>query len=268
MKREMKKLERANNHTFVICAYKKSEFLEDCIQSLMNQTVKTNIIISTSTPNSYINNMAEKYKVPVFINKGKSGIGEDWNFGVSCTTTPLVTIAHQDDTYNKNYVEEIEKLYEKYSDFSIAFGNYRELKNNETIPITVNLKIKRFLLKSLLKNPYKKGNKMKTVKYGNAICCPAVTLNIDVVGKEPFITGYKSNLDWYTWYKFALLPNPFAYVDKELMQHRIHEESTTSSLIENNVRLDEDYDMFGKFWPKPIAKFIMRFYKKAVKTNG
>ena len=62
----MKKLKKANNHTFVICAYKKSEFLEDCIQSLMNQTVKTNIIISTSTPNSYINDMAEKYKIPVF----------------------------------------------------------------------------------------------------------------------------------------------------------------------------------------------------------
>ena len=52
------------------------------------------------------------------------------------------------------------------------------------------------------------------------------------------------------------------------MEHRIHEDSTTSELIENNERINEDYEMFLKFWPKPIAKFFMYFYKNAVKTNG
>ncbi len=28
------------NHTFVICAYKESPYLEECIQSLMNQRIK------------------------------------------------------------------------------------------------------------------------------------------------------------------------------------------------------------------------------------
>ena len=51
------------------------------------------------------------------------------------------------------------------------------------------------------------------------------------------------------------------------MYHRIHGESETSNLIENNVRLEEDLEMFEKFWPKPIAKFLMKFYKGAIKTN-
>ena len=59
----------------------------------------------------------------------------------------------------------------------------------------------------------------------------------------------------------------FLYINKELMQHRIHEESETSNLIENNIRLEEDLIMLNKFWPKPIAKFIMYFYGKAIKTN-
>ena len=33
------------NHTFAICAYKESPYLEECIQSLMNQTVKSDILI-------------------------------------------------------------------------------------------------------------------------------------------------------------------------------------------------------------------------------
>ena len=53
----MKKL---NNHTFAICAYKESQYLEECIQSLKKQTVKSNIIMCTSTPNDYIKDLAKK----------------------------------------------------------------------------------------------------------------------------------------------------------------------------------------------------------------
>ena len=52
------------------------------------------------------------------------------------------------------------------------------------------------------------------------------------------------------------------------MCHRIHEESETSNLIQNNVRLEEDFEMFKKFWPTPIARILMKFYKSAVKTNA
>ena len=51
------------NHTFVICAYKESQYLEECIKSVLNQNVKSNVIISTSTPNEYINNLAKKYDI-------------------------------------------------------------------------------------------------------------------------------------------------------------------------------------------------------------
>lgn len=261
-------MEQANNHIFVICAYKESEYLEECIKSLESQTVKSKIIMVTSTPNEYINNLAEKYNIKLYINKGEHGIGPDWNFGVSCTDTDLVTIAHQDDVYFENYLEEILKGYEKDHNCSIIFGNYRELKNGKIIDLTKNLKIKQSLLKCLLKNPNSTRAKQKTIKYGNAICCPCVTLNTRVVSKRPYSDEMKSNLDWYTWYEFSKLPNSFIYINKDLMCHRIHEESTTSNLIENNVRLEEDYKMLSLFWPKPIAKFLMHFYKDAVKTNS
>ena len=55
------------NHTLVLCAYKESEFLEECLMSLLNQTVKADIVISTSTPNDYINGIASKYNIKVFL---------------------------------------------------------------------------------------------------------------------------------------------------------------------------------------------------------
>ena len=134
------------NHTFVICAYKESKYLEECIQSLLEQTVKSNIIMETSTPNDYIKNIANKYNLPLVINEGEKGIAQDWNYGVSQTKTDYVTVAHQDDIYEKNYLEEIVKYLEKKKDFVIAFTDYREVKNGETIPLNTNLKIKKILL--------------------------------------------------------------------------------------------------------------------------
>ena len=243
------------NHTFVVCAYKESEYLEECIKSVLNQNVKSNVIMATSTPNKHIEMLAQKYNIPLFINEGKSGIGTDWNFGISKVNTDYATVAHQDDIYEKN------------PNFSIAFGDYREIKNGETIPLTINLKIKKLLLKKLLKNPNSKKAKDSALKFGCSICCPCVTVNLKVAGKQPYKTKMKCDLDWDTWYELSKLENDFAYINKEIMCHRIHEQSETSNLIENNIRLDEDLVMLEKYWPKPVAKIIMRFYGQAVKTN-
>ena len=41
-------------HTFAICAYKDSPYLEACIRSLKSQTVPSEIICTTSTPSRYL----------------------------------------------------------------------------------------------------------------------------------------------------------------------------------------------------------------------
>ena len=41
-------------HTFVILAYKESEYLESCINSVINQSVKSKIVIATTTDNKFI----------------------------------------------------------------------------------------------------------------------------------------------------------------------------------------------------------------------
>lgn len=255
------------NHTFVICAYKESKYLEECIKSVLSQTVKSNVIITTSTPNEYINKMAQKYNLEVFINEGEKGIGQDWNFGISKTSTDYVTIAHQDDIYKENYLEEIVNNLENKIDFVIAFTDYREIKNGKEIDLTVNLKIKKILLLPLRKFRKSKFWKRRCLSLGSSICCPSVTINTKIAGKAPYKTELKCDLDWDTWDRMIQYDANFLYIPKELMLHRIHEESETSNLIENNIRLEEDLLMFKRYWPSPIAKIIMKFYKKAINTN-
>lgn len=260
-------MEKYENHTFAICAYKESKYLEECIKSLKSQTVESNIIMATSTPNEYISNLARKYNITLYINDGEKGIGQDWNFAVSQTNTDYVTVAHQDDIYCENYVEEIVKNIKNKKDCIIAFSDYKEIKNGEVIPLTINLKIKKLLLLPLRINGKMKFSKKMSIAFGSAICCPAVTINTKVLGKKPYKTELKCDLDWDSWYEFSKVKGRFIYISKSLMRHRIHEESETSNLIENNLRLEEDYLMFRKFWPEWIAKKLMNKYKRAIYTN-
>lgn len=102
-------------HTYVVLAYKKSEYLEECIKSVLNQKYKSKVIIATSTPNEFINEIALKYNLEVFVNPNPGkGIGYDFDFAISCGKSKLVTVAHQDDIYDYGYSYEIIKKYNKY----------------------------------------------------------------------------------------------------------------------------------------------------------
>lgn len=260
-------MEKFNDHTFVICAYKESKYLEEVIKSLKSQTLKSNIIISTSTPNDYIKNMAKKHELELFINNGKTGIGPDWNFAVSCCKTKYVTIAHQDDLYNSHYTEEIYNAVSKNDDIIMLFTNHKEIRDGKIVKKNLNLKIKSIMTFpiSIINRP--RWVKRLILKFGNPISCPSVCLNTEIVGKRPYREDMKSNIDWGTWLDFADKKGSFIYLTKILTYHRVHSESETTKCINDNGRVQEDFEMFCRIWPKWFAKFIMIFYKHAQDAN-
>lgn len=253
-------------HTFAICAYKESKYLEACIQSILNQTLPSKVIITTGTKNDYIENLGEKYNIPVFSYPG-GGIGKDWNFALSKVDTPYVTLAHQDDIYREEYWESCFKAIKKDPSFLIAFTDYDELKNEKVVKRTRNLKIKSFLLRPIKWAPKSKFVRNRSLSFGNSICCPAVTYNMSRLRKFTFNTTLSSNLDWLAWYEIGKLEGSFLFISKVGMYHRIHEESETSNAISNNKRTSEDAWMFQKYWPNFIVKGLMLLYIKSQKTN-
>lgn len=259
----------AQDHTYVLCAYKESAFLEDCVKSLLSQTMKSNILIATSTPNDHINAVAEKYQIPVYINDGEKGIGGDWNFAYSKAQTPLITIAHQDDIYEPTYTEEMLSFINKSKNPIIYFCGYAELRKDVKVYKNTNLKIKRIMLSPLkLKALWKsKFVRRRILSLGCPICCPAVTFVRERVGETPFTNDYLSDVDWQQWEIQSRKKGSFVYNKQPLMCHRIHEESATTEIIGDSKRSKEDFDMFCKFWPRCIAKMITKLYSKSEKSN-
>ena len=207
-------IDNFRDHTFVICAYKESEYLEEVIKSLLTQTMKSNIVISTSTPNDYIKRIAEKYNLKLFINEGKSGIGPDWNFAVSVAKTKYVTLAHQDDLYSENYTEEIYKATNKHKDIIMIFTNHKEIRNGQIARKNLNLKIKVIMTFPIRFFKKSKFIKKLILSFGNPISCPSVCLNTEIVGKRPFREDMNSNIDWGTWLDFSNKKGAFVYLNK------------------------------------------------------
>lgn len=257
-------------HTFVVLAYKESVYLEECIKSVLNQEEKSEVLIATSTPNSYIENLAKKYNLEVIVNDKEKGIGNDFNFALSCSKTELVTIAHQDDIYDYTYSKEMIDNYLSNKDVLILFPNYYEIKNKEKVYRNRNLNIKKILLfplriKFLTKSKF---IKRKVLSLGNSICCPSVCFSINNTGKDIFKSDMKCNIDWLAWERLSKKNGRFVYINKYLMGHRIHQNSTTSLIINNDQRSKEDFFMFSKFHPKWIAKKLTKLYKKSEEGNS
>ena len=134
------------NHTFVVCAYKTSPYLESAIDSLKRQTVKSAIVVSTSTPNEHIEEACNRQGVPLIVNPNKRSIGDDWNYGYDSVNTPLVTIAHQDDRYEPDFLEIVlDTMNESNMPPGITFTDYYELRSDEMVLRSVLLDVKRIM---------------------------------------------------------------------------------------------------------------------------
>lgn len=256
------------NHTFAVCAYKESVYLEQCIQSLMKQTVKSKILIATSTPNETIQGVASKYDLPVYVNEGEKGIAGDWNFAMSCANTEYVTLAHQDDIYEPTYAEEVLKAAKKQKTPVIVFTEYFEIRKNERV-----FKNKLLRVKHLMNFPFRFFKKSRFVRrrilsVGCSICCPAVTYHIKNCKGLKFSTDFQNSCDWDAWERMSKYKGSFVYLKKPLMGHRIHQESTTTEMIQNSRRAQEELIMFKRFWPNWIAKRIAKIFAKSTNSNN
>jgi glycosyltransferase involved in cell wall biosynthesis len=262
-----------DQHSFIIPAYGDSPYLEQCIHSLVHQSVKSSIIITTSTPSKFISDAAQKYQIEVLINsEGNNGIGNDWNFAYSQAKTPLVTLAHQDELYHPEFTETVINYNNRiaHKEAIILFTDYQEMigdKINDRP--SSHARIKKLLLIPFLLKPRIASRTIKkaVLSLGSPICCPSVTFHKSIIKDFSFSTRYKAVLDWAAWLTLANQKGYFCYINKKLITHRIHSEAETFRQIQSGLRYSEELDIFSSIWGKALAKFLMKFYVYGHRIN-
>lgn len=256
-----------NNHTFIICAYKENPYLEACVRSVVNQTIKSKILISTSTPNDYIKGIARKYNLEIRVNKGKGDQADNFNFAYSCCNTRFVTICHQDDYYSELYLEFINHVLKNVEKPIIAFTDYAEVHNGNIEENNNVLKVKRILLCPLKNRLFQKSKfiRRRMLGLGNPVCCPSITYNKDIIKRLDFNSVYKGTLDYEMLERISNLKGSFVYCNKSLVYHRIWDETDTMASIDNGCRSIEERKILERLWPRWIAGVIAKYYRNAQK---
>lgn len=250
--------------SFIIPAFQESPFLDECIQSLRNQSHPSEVLLTTSTPNALINSLAEEYDLPLLINKNGGSIAKDWNFAIKQGAGNLIVLAHQDDLYHPDFAKSFANFYLKNPSAGIIFSRIDELINGRIVSNG-----KREFIKNILRNFAFGGQSLisETNQYrrllglGCSIPCPTVAFSKDIANDISFTNDFTLNLDWDTWSKLADRKVPFGYIPKVLMTHRIHDGAETQIGILEKRREKEDYEIFLRYWPKPIAKALLTLYK-------
>lgn len=256
--------------TFSICAYGESPYLRECIESVLHQKLPSSVILCTSTPNALIEGLAEEHGIRLFVNPVQGGIASDWNFALQCAETPYATIAHQDDIYLPEYAKTVVSCFDRAREPLIFFSGYGELRNGEFVRESHFLEVKRRMLKPLVKKQRQSSDfwKRAVIRFGSPIPCPSVAYCLENIPIPLFKSGMKGGLDWDAWERLSCISGSFCYDPQVLMYHRIHEGSETTRIIADETRTHEDLLMLERFWPKPIAKLINRFYAKGLESNG
>jgi len=263
-------IKKHNLHTFLVPSYEKSPHLALCLESLRNQTVRSNILISTSTPFEGLHQLANNFQAEVFIHQPNQGMAHDWNVGLAQSKTPWVTIAHQDDIYRFDFVASLlSALQNSGDDLSIVFTDYDEIINDIKVEKSRLLTIKQLLLRYAFKGRdtlFSTHDKVSILRFGNPIPCPSVSINLSKVKLE-FDSQLKVNMDWVAWLECAQQPGGFHWIKKPLMSHRLHKASETSSGLTSGARSREDLAILQQLWPKPIAWLIHKTYAIAYRHN-
>lgn len=255
-------------HTFVICAYGQSPYLEACIRSLRAQTVASEIICATSTPGAWLEELTGRYDIPLYVRDGKSSLEADWNFAMEKACGTFVTIAHQDDLYARHYTEELLKAWNRWPDMSVFMSDAVLIKQGKLTWGGAVEAVKKFLrlpwrLKGLCHITLIK--KIGLV-FGNPVMCPSCSYKKDRMPQPLFTGGYEFVLDWECMRRLAGRPGRFICVEKPLLYYRVHEGATTRACIRDHRREREERQMFEAVWPRPIVDGLMRFYRLAYKN--
>lgn len=230
------------------------------MHSLQAQTVRSSILVATSTPNRHIEAIARRHGVPVAVNPVSAGIASDWNFAYEQAHSDWVTLAHQDDTYSPEYTERCLAAAARAADPILLFTAAHESFEPDG-PLALNARFKRviagsaFLGRTAIAGRFRK---RLLLSLGNPVPCSSVMLHKGRIPDFRFQEGWKSNLDWRAWIELSEHPGALVYLREPLVQRMLHAGSATTRHLAARAR--EDARIFEALWPRPIARALSALF--------
>ena len=224
--------------SIIIPVYNSSEYLKECINSVINQTYKNLEIIivndkSTDNSLSIINSFSDK-RIKVINLKENSGVSVARNKGVEVSTGDYICFIDSDDYW---YLDKIKKQVEFIKDKAFIYSDYEYLKNGKRKRVKVP---KSITYKDALKN--------------TTIFTSTVMFNMKYLNKEDiYMPIIKLGQDSLTWWKVLKKVNIAYGMNDVLSVYRVGNKSLSSNKIKSvmgtwNILKMEKINIFKRIW--------------------
>lgn len=219
--------------TIAIPAYDAEAFIEDTINSIIQQTYPIDEIIicdDCSNDNTIlrVNEFIENTKfenIRLIENEYNLGYQKNWNICLETATSDFVLLLHDDDLLKPDTIEKQIQFFQNHPDIALVGGNEDFI--NENGNMTKESKPKENKI-------YQKGQIYEFVlNSGSYIACSSVMFNMEKIRQVGFFKENVLATDELYWPK-VLTKFPIAVLGESLINRRIHPGQTEYKDFFNN----------------------------------
>lgn len=203
--------------SIVLCTYNGEKYLEEQLNSIINQTYKNlEIIISDDCSTDNTISILEKYKhlnnFHIFLNKENLGFNKNFELAISRANGYYIALCDQDDAWDLN---KIDILVSSIEEESLVYANSMLVDENL---ISLNK-----TLEDKLKVNFISSNSMLNFIFGNCVSAHAVLFKKEIVD----FLNFPRNIYFDQYIAMVCASkNGVKYINKNLVLYRQHSNNT------------------------------------------
>lgn len=242
--------------SIIVPIYKVENYLEKCIESILNQTYKDIeiILVDDGSPDNcgkICDEYAKKDKRIKVIHKQNGGLSDARNFGIDLATGEYIIFVDSDDYIDRNMCRILLNYAKKY-DADIVSCNFKDVYVNNVEKINKQCINKNLEIVSNIKALYKYFLKNTTdmVVVWNKLYKKKVFFD----EKNVRFPKGKLHEDMYTTYKLYYYASKIVFIDDILYYYFRHKDSITGSISKKNLldKIDAVIEQYEFFKDKKI----------------
>ncbi len=218
--------------SIIVPIYKVEKYLRQCIDSVINQTYSNLeiILVNDGSPDNcpkICDEYAKKDDRIKIINKNNGGVSSARNVGLDNAKGNWIVFVDADDWIEKRYCEDLLKIATNKS-ADIVICGYNRVYNDKTKKISAIAKKTDFDSNDYLIN-------VLNPQTGFGFCATKI-FNVDIIGKNRFDESIVVGEDALFNIKISKNLKRAVYVQKELYNYRINDDSAVKRFDTNYVK--------------------------------
>ena len=196
-------------------------------------------------------------RVRIVRNQERRGLAANFAHAASLVKTPFFCLAHQDDLYERDYLQRLLAALEAEPDAAVAHCSATASDGDGNEITAAAERFKNGLARQAVGAT--RSELYGLLWRGNFVCCPSVlfrTAAYRAVGG--FDTRLSFALDWELWFRMVRTGHRFTTVTTPLVRYRRHADNATRSATRSLRRFEEELQVLQEAHAHGVAERLMR----------